>query len=83
MKYVTGYNMPGYMPDSDCNECEDLESAKAALVWDIEHYLDCMADYEEDEGYEAGHAVLAEFVAAPAMPCNVYIGDLVFWITEA
>lgn len=81
MKYISGSNMPGYMPDSEPQEHETLEEAKESLIWLIDQYIDHIADCEEE--YSKEEAILAEFEAAKPQTCNVYIGDYVYWISEA
>jgi hypothetical protein len=43
MSYCVVENTPGYLPDSDPMECEDIEEAKAVA--------EGLADELEDEGY--------------------------------
>lgn len=81
MKYVSGSNIPGFMPDSEPTEHDSLQEAKDSVIWWIEQYIDCMADCGED--YSKEESILAEFVAAKPQTCNVYIGDYVYWIQEA
>jgi hypothetical protein len=45
MTWVVGYNMPGYMPDSEPHEHEDYEEAKAQLIDELAFARD---DAEED-----------------------------------
>ena len=79
--YVSGFNIPGFLPDADPTEHETLADAKESLVWWIEQYIDCMAGC--GESYSTEESVLEEFKAAPAQLANVYVGDFVYWISEA
>lgn len=45
MKYVVGWNMPGYLPDSEPSEFDDFESAKTYLLDTLKDGL----EYESDE----------------------------------
>lgn len=81
--YLTGSNMPGYMPDEIPTAADSLEHAKECLAESITHYLeDINLDSRfSDEQVKQHVATLAAFDAAPPQECNVYVGDRVFWIT--
>jgi len=80
MKYSIGSNLPGYMPDNEPSEADDLEQAKAILVADIDRCIECMHEYNEQAAESEQY--LSEIVAAPAQVLSARIGDYVFWITE-
>ena len=75
--------MPGYMPDADVYTDDDLAHAKECLAEDITHYIEDLNldSCYTDEQVKEYVATLAEFDKAEPQECNVYIGDLVFWIT--
>lgn len=89
--YAVGKNMPGYMPDETPAHVEELEEAKRLLVADVRRYIE---ECEEEAGdlcgdgsgepvrLEVYRETLEQVEAAPAMPCNVYIGPYVFFISE-
>jgi len=84
MTYSIGWNMPGYMPDSEPMDCETLAEAKESLAESITHYLEDL-NVTPDTSYGVLHdgtQALKEFDAAPAQECNVYIGNYVYWITK-
>lgn len=35
-KYVVGHNMPGFMPDSEPSECDNVKDAISCLMFDVE-----------------------------------------------
>lgn len=82
--YAVGYNMPGYMPDNEPEQCFGLDTAKELLLTDITHYLEDLnldSRYTRDDIAEY-LKIVAEVENAPAQLCNVYIGGFVFWIAE-
>ena len=84
MPYTIGSNMPGYMPDAEPYTADNLEDAKECLAEDITHYLEDM-NLDDRFSYQALHVAtenLKAFDAAKPQECNVYIGNLVFWITQ-
>ena len=84
MKYSVGKNMPGFMPDSEPNESDNLDHAKECLAEDITHYLEDLnlsSEFTTDQVREFS-STFAKFDAAQPQVCNVYIGHYVFWITE-
>jgi hypothetical protein len=83
MKYIVGSNMPGYMPDAEPYEAQDLAHAHECLSEDLFHYTesDSMDGFTEGEVVQMWNTVL-EFQEAEPQACNVYIGDYVFWIAE-
>jgi hypothetical protein len=38
--YVVGYNMPGYLPESEPHEYETFEEAREAMVYELEIHRD-------------------------------------------
>lgn len=48
VKFVSGFNMPGYLPDSDPHDFEDFDEAKA-------HIVELLEDDIESEVMTAEH----------------------------
>lgn len=89
--YAVGKNMVGYLPEGDVYFTLDYESAKQALMADLDRYGDDM--YDAGEAYdETCHVLSAEaFTAmedlnlcavtdANGGAFDAYIGDLHFWL---
>ena len=77
--FSVGNNMPGYMPDNEATIVPYISQAKAILIEDIENHIESLC---EDTDVTSLENTLAEFKAAKAQPCNVYIADRVYWIEE-
>lgn len=61
--YVYGWNRPGYMPDFVSEEPMEWDSARQALLWEVERW-------DEDEGMsceqlEAAESALLEWAKDP------------------
>jgi hypothetical protein len=60
-KYIVGFNMPGYMPDSEPSEYDNYVDAVEALIGELEQALDLIDDdaddSEKDEADELGEAI--------------------------
>ena len=85
MKYLVGYNLPGYLPDNDPSEANGLVEAKQMLLAELKLFLDeCLdsSEFEVSEQYEQMKRHLAEVEKARPQTCHVWFGDYVFWITR-
>lgn len=82
--WVCGWNVPGFLPDTEPTDCETWEGARDALVWELERW-----ESFDPDGMEADHAaadaVVAQLQAAPAgeaFTSSVVMG-VVCWIVAA
>lgn len=85
MKYCIGYNMPGYMPDNEPSECDDLSMAWEYLIQDLLNFFsECLdnAGFELTDTYTQMKKTLKDLEDATPQECNVYFGDYVYWITK-
>ena len=82
--YVVNSNMPGYMPDSEGAEFDNLEQAWNCLIEDIENYIDSLATDTElqVERLQEFETTLKQVKDSEPQQCNVYLGDYVFYIAE-
>jgi len=87
IRYVAGWNMPGYLPESEPFTFDDPAEAIAYLVDTVERFWD--QDYESVD--TAGEKVIIDQKWIPVhtdlhslLPVNAYTGDmsLHFWIME-
>lgn len=85
-KWIVGFNMPGYMPDSDPHECDTFEEAKECMIEDLEHSAE-----SADETTEEGAAEIAQIedviprIRVIAMPeeIGITIGKWHYFISAA
>jgi hypothetical protein len=47
-RWIVGLNMPGYMPDNDPAGYPNWNEAHAALLSELDHSADCVADTDAD-----------------------------------
>ena len=76
-EWVAGWNMPGYLPESEPVGFDSWEDAHAYIVESVERAW----DDGDDEGYLSAHTEL--HLAAPGVPYWVSVeGDRVrYWVT--
>ena len=48
-KYVAGWNMPGYMPDSEPAEFDDADDARAYIAEEMRNYAEVLEGVEDEE----------------------------------
>jgi hypothetical protein len=86
-----GYNMPGYMPDSDPGETDDFSEAKAGLVEEIQHHiggLEDALDFQVPEDRVSDAAEIADLRAAIEIintwtePNTVTAGGWAYWVAQ-
>lgn len=77
-RYVVGWNLCGYMPDSEPAEVEDFETAKRCLIDDLKRAEEDAESEEEAEDY--CHA--AEDVNLWSTPQTVIVRGCAYWIAE-
>lgn len=89
--FSAGWNMPGYMPDSDPACFTDFESARDYILEEIKRAADEKAqetDYQEHENHDGEENTLAEYddakecVEKQASAFSLIVGDYVYWIAE-
>lgn len=72
--FVAGWNVPGYLPDSDPCEKDSWESCRDYLVWELERWEDT-----DDETSAKTHAeydaAIAVLIAAKPGEAFAYIID--------
>ena len=78
-RWIAGTNIPGYMPDSEPQECETQDEAKRGVIGWLKAEEDCVETEEE-----------AETLAAFAEDVNLQSGEFsaqclgcVYWVTLA
>jgi hypothetical protein len=76
--FYVGYNMPGYLPETDTHECGTFGEAKQALI----DQLKFMEDYAYTEAEATEYCHAAEDVNLWSSPGSVTVGNLVYWINE-
>lgn len=92
MPYVTGSNMPGFMPDEPPSESGTWEEARACVVEDIRNDAEAAVENQIEElDDDASHpldavrdAVLAEIATAtPGEPFNARFNGRVYFLDRA
>lgn len=73
--YLVGSNMVGYLCDNEPYEVKGWKSAKAALVEDVQSYLDSKG--VSDEVY---NSTMEELEHIEEEYFHYYIDNFVFWI---
>lgn len=94
-KYAAGWNMPGYMPDSEPSEFDNFEEARDSLVGTLEQFADEVEETAEETANDdpivskEAEKRAAEFretiTLLEAMPdsedeVSMYSGPYCFWI---
>jgi hypothetical protein len=84
VKYVAGYNQPGYLPESDPEEFDSWDEAWRYIIGEIKR--------AEDDAGDSGDEELAEDLAAFAEDVNLNTRDepfadlgpdgYVYWVAE-
>jgi hypothetical protein len=76
-RWVAGYNMPGYMPDSDPAEFETADEAKRYIIGTIKLEEDTACEEKEAEEL----AAFAEDVNLQSGEFSAQCGNCVYWVT--
>lgn len=81
-RFVAGWNMPGYMPDSEPASFDDADDARGYIADEMETYADMIED-------DAGYAHLCEPLRAAAAAIRegsgelgVTVGGYHYWVTQ-
>jgi hypothetical protein len=80
--YTAGWNMSGYMPDSEPQQFDDLGEARDYIADSIESYADSLAQSTDDTADSV--AVLyatAQFVRDDSGELGLTVGGWHYWIT--
>ncbi len=78
-RFVAGFNMPGYMPDSEPVEFDDAEDAKRSIIESIKHAEECAESEELAESLSA----FAEDVNLEGDEFSIQGPDgLIYWLKE-
>ena len=78
-RYVAGWNMPGYMPDSEPEDFEEFVDARRHVLW-------CIAqDSIEAETEEEADALdlFYKQVQVQTQEFSGRVGNRVYWVTTA
>ena len=82
MSYIVGWNMPGYMPDSEPYEVDTLADAVAALAEEVERSLDGV-DGDDEAWSVRQHEHVLETLKGETDPyppgMEYYAGNYVYW----
>ncbi|MBC8738504.1 hypothetical protein F6X40_17155 [Paraburkholderia sp. UCT31] len=82
--YVAGYNMPGYMPDSEPAEFETFDSARDNIVFWLDDALESMATGEEkDEEKESVLKDAIEYAKKQTDAFSFTAAGYCYWVTPA
>jgi hypothetical protein len=77
-RFVAGFNMPGYMPDSEPGEFESFEDAKQFII----DLVKAEEDSEEDESKAEALCHAAEEINLESSEFSVRVGNYVYWVTK-
>lgn len=84
--YSAGWNMPGYMPDSEPAVFTSFESAKASILESIENAADEMAqEIDETSAEQQEEAEIDDgkaWVEKQTSEFSVHVGKYVYWVQE-
>jgi len=79
--YIAGWNMPGYLTESEPAEFDSLEDARAYLINELQFVEDQAAEHcDEDRAETASHAM--QDVNLMGAGDSVECLGLVYWIAE-
>lgn len=77
-RFVAGWNMPGYLPDSEPAEFSDAEDAKRYIIEELKR----MEDSTDDESEAEALAAFAEDVNLESDEFSAQCGIYVYFVTE-
>lgn len=96
VRYTVGYNMPGYMPDSEPSEVDSAEGAVSILMFSVECELIGWTDKRvlsvipDEEDADKAYNKLVESIESLVRrnmqindSASVTVGDWVFWIVRS
>lgn len=78
--FVAGYNMAGYMPDSEPAEFDTFDEAKRYIIWTIKNTFEEMA---EDEETAETFCALAEEINLQSGEFSVTCNGYAFWVSKS
>lgn len=94
--FHAGWNMPGYMPDSEPSTFEDFDTAKRYVIDELESYADAQQTWADDHDCDdvpcpthrddcawqraSAIALVAEEVNLEAGPFEAHAGEYVYWV---
>lgn len=52
MRFIAGFNMPGYLPESEPEECDTLEEAREALACELVDRADAAESEAQAREYD-------------------------------
>ena len=93
MKYVAGYNLPGYMPDSEPATFDDFATAQSYIVEEIDRDIESLytgggldndasaEDREAATNKEAQLKEAIEYVKKQTGEFSFRAGDYVYWVS--
>jgi hypothetical protein len=85
--YVVGHNMPGYLPESDPWITADWETARNALLEDMDRHADLLAEYNDNIGGELDELADLEAMivslkeALAGSEWGVIVGNTSYWLS--
>ena len=88
MAYNIGFNMPGFLPETEPIEAETFEEAQEVLLAELQEHKEIAtflpeAMTEEEHGILADIEVAEETVRAWDSPGDVVVDKWVYWIQHA
>lgn len=80
--YAAGWNMPGFLPDSESCQFDDVDDAREYIAESIEDYADSLAESTDDsaESVAALYAI-AEQVRYESGELGITVAGWHYWIT--
>ena len=79
MKYIAGYNMSGYMPDTEPTEFDSFDEAKRAVIADLKYF----EDTTDNERHAEDFCAAAEDANLESRPFSYIVRGWAFWVQEA
>ncbi len=81
-RFVAGYNMPGYMPDSEPADFDDVDDARSYLADEMRTFADQAADDEESKQEAADLRTAADECEAGTGEYGRTIAGYHYWIHQ-
>ena len=85
MKYIAGFNQPGYLPDSDPVDFDDFDDAQSFIVDELENAADIAAgadDPDAEADCEAAKEEADNWNVGNDVYWQVFCDGYVYWITK-
>lgn len=88
MTYIVGFNMPGFVPETDPVKADTFTEAKEVLLAELQAHKEIVTFLpdvmtEEDRSVFTDIGLAEETVRAWDSPADVIVGDWVYWIQHA